>query len=79
MRTKVSASTVARTFDGARRCARSFASPARRVVARAASREDDSERTYLQTLKIANFALVSEQTIEFEKGLNVITGKIGIG
>ena len=79
MRTKVSASTVARTFDGARRCARSFATPARRVVTRAASREDDSERTYLQTLKIANFALVSEQTIEFEKGLNVITGKSGSG
>lgn len=41
--------------------------------------EADERWTYLRTLKITNFALVSEQTVEFERGLNVITGKSGSG
>ena len=59
---------------------------AREVMRGAATRAEakamdggEDEWTYLQRLKITNFALVSEQTVEFERGLNVITGKSGSG
>ena len=33
----------------------------------------------LVTLKIKNFALIADQTIEFEKGFNVLVGETGAG
>lgn len=33
----------------------------------------------LQTLKISNFALIQEQTLSFDKGLNIISGETGSG
>ncbi|OUS42734.1 DNA repair protein recN [Ostreococcus tauri] len=70
----------AREFDGTRR---RDARQARMIVTQASAAPSVSEEherwTYLQRLKITNFALVSEQTVEFERGLNVITGKSGSG
>ena len=33
----------------------------------------------LQTLKIKNYAIISEVDIDFHKGLNIITGETGAG
>ena len=33
----------------------------------------------LLTLKIKNFALIADQTIEFDKGFNVLVGETGSG
>jgi len=41
--------------------------------------ETNHQQTHLQRLHLKDFALVSQQTIHFSPGLNVITGKSGSG
>ena len=41
--------------------------------------QEAREQTHLQRLHLKDFALVSQQTIHFSPGLNVITGKSGSG
>ena len=84
-RRMVTARDAGRVWGGARGV-RERGARAREVMRGAATRAEakamdggEDEWTYLQRLKITNFALVSEQTVEFERGLNVITGKSGSG
>ena len=68
-----------------RRGRRTFASkaktnnPKKIILSQQEQQEAFREQTHLQRLHLKDFALVSQQTIHFSPGLNVITGKSGSG
>ena len=67
-----------------RRGRRTFASKANKTtnpkkIILSQGQQEAQEQTHLQRLHLKDFALVSQQTIHFSPGLNVITGKSGSG
>lgn len=69
--------TTTKRASGTARASRAHARGG--LTTTSAASEDVGTRTYLEKLKIKDFALVREQEVEFHPGLNVITGKSGSG
>jgi len=79
-----SSSSSSSSPSALRRGRRTYASKANKTtnpkkIILSQEQQEAREQTHLQRLHLKDFALVSQQTIHFSPGLNVITGKSGSG